>query len=117
MPEMEGIERAVLSSAGWKALSTHVIAPWALRVAPLPDAVDVLEVGSGGGGNVEAFARQFPQWRITASDFDPEPGPTRGRDCGSTAHSWPRSEPRRRSWPGLIWRRYRLRHEARSHRV
>jgi ubiquinone/menaquinone biosynthesis C-methylase UbiE len=72
VPEMQTIEKAVLSSRVWKALSTGIIAPWVLRVARLPEAADVLEVGSGGGGNVEVFARRFPGWRITASDYDPE---------------------------------------------
>lgn len=72
MPEMKTIEKAVLSSRGWKAFSTGIIAPWVLRVARPPETADVLEVGSGGGGNVEVFARRFPGWRITASDYDPE---------------------------------------------
>lgn len=72
MPEMQAIEKAVMSSRRWKAFSTGIIAPWVLRVARLPEAADVLEVGSGGGGNVEVFARRFPGWRITASDYDPD---------------------------------------------
>jgi SAM-dependent methyltransferase len=69
---MHGIEKTVLSSRGWSAFSTRVIAPWVLRVTDLPEEAEVLEVGSGGGGNVEVFARRFPRWRITASDYDPD---------------------------------------------
>jgi ubiquinone/menaquinone biosynthesis C-methylase UbiE len=72
MPEMQGIEKRVLASRAWAAFSTRVVAPWVLRVGALPAEADVLEVGSGGGGNVEVFARRFPSWRITASDYDPE---------------------------------------------
>lgn len=70
MPEMAGIEKRVLASRGWAAFSTRLVAPWVLRVAELPVHAEVLEVGSGGGGNVEVFARRFPGWRITASDYD-----------------------------------------------
>ena len=72
MPEMQGIEKRVLASRAWAAFSTQVVAPWVLRVGPLPDEADVLEVGSGGGGNVEVFAHRFAGWRITASDYDPD---------------------------------------------
>ncbi len=72
MPEMQGIEKRVLASRAWAAFSTRVVAPWVLRVGPLAGDADVLEVGSGGGGNVEVFARRFPGWHITASDYDPD---------------------------------------------
>jgi SAM-dependent methyltransferase len=72
MPEMEGIEKRVLASRAWAEFSTKVVAPWVLRAGPLPAEADVLEVGSGGGGNVEVFARRFSGWRLTASDYDPD---------------------------------------------
>jgi SAM-dependent methyltransferase len=72
MPEMQGIEKRVLASRVWAGFSTRVVAPWVLRVGSLPAVADVLEVGSGGGGNVEVFARRFPGWRIRASDYDPD---------------------------------------------
>lgn len=70
--EMGSIEKRVLQSRSWAAFSTRLVAPWVLRTAELPTTAEVLEVGSGGGGNVEVFARTFPGWRITASDYDPE---------------------------------------------
>ncbi len=72
MPEMHGVEKRVLASRAWAAFSTRVVAPWVLRAGQLPAEADVLEVGSGGGGNVEVFTRRFPGWRITASDYDPD---------------------------------------------
>lgn len=69
---MEGFEKRVLASRAWAEFSTKVVAPWVLRAGSLPADADVLEVGSGGGGNVEVFARRFPGWRITASDYDPD---------------------------------------------
>ncbi|MEX2556068.1 MAG: class I SAM-dependent methyltransferase [Actinomycetota bacterium] len=69
---MAGIEKRVLASRSWAAFSTRLVAPWVLRVAELPVQAEVLEVGSGGGGNVEVFVRRFPGWRITASDYDPD---------------------------------------------
>lgn len=72
MPAMQGFEKLVLGSWAWAAFSTRVVAPWVLRTGELPAQADVLEVGSGGGGNAEVFAERFPNWRITASDYDPD---------------------------------------------
>lgn len=72
MPEMQGLEKRLLQSSLWKALTQRVTLPWALRAGPLPEQADVLEVGSGGGFNAEVFLGRFPDWRLTASDYDPD---------------------------------------------
>ncbi len=72
MPEMEGLEKRVLRSGMWKSLTQKAILPWILRFADLPEDARALEVGSGGGFNAEVLLERFPDWRLTASDYDPE---------------------------------------------
>lgn len=72
MAELEGLEKVVLKSGLWRNLTQRVTIPWVLRFAQPPERASVLEVGSGGGFNAEVFLEQFPGWRLTASDYDPE---------------------------------------------
>ncbi len=38
----------------------------------LPERADVLQLGCGAGGETEGWARRFPFWPITATDYDPD---------------------------------------------
>jgi ubiquinone/menaquinone biosynthesis C-methylase UbiE len=52
-------------------LTQRVIVPHLWADAALPERADVLQLGCGAGGETEGWARRFPSWRITATDYDP----------------------------------------------
>jgi ubiquinone/menaquinone biosynthesis C-methylase UbiE len=70
--ELQGLERWFCSSALWRITTQRAVIPWIVHFArtELPSEADVLEVGSGGGYNAEALLELFPNWRITATDYD-----------------------------------------------
>lgn len=70
--QMTGIEKGLLTSPLWGAVSRRLITPWVLQATPLPQRADVLDLGCGMGAETEAIARRFPEWRITATDVDDE---------------------------------------------
>ncbi len=70
--QMRGLEKLVLASRPWAVFSRSVLVPWLVARADLPQRADALELGCGAGGETEALARRFPQWRITATDYDPD---------------------------------------------
>jgi ubiquinone/menaquinone biosynthesis C-methylase UbiE len=72
--ELQGLERWFCSSALWRITTQQAVIPWIVHFArtELPSEADVLEVGSGGGFNAEALLERFPNWRITATDYDQE---------------------------------------------
>lgn len=70
--EMEGFEKRVLMSAGWRVITSRAILPWVLAIDGLPQRPRVLELGSGAGFNAEVLLRRFPQWQLVATDYDPD---------------------------------------------
>jgi ubiquinone/menaquinone biosynthesis C-methylase UbiE len=70
--EMRGLEKWLLSSPAWAMLTQRVIVPRLWADAVLPERADVLQLGCGAGGETEGWARRFPSWRITATDYDPD---------------------------------------------
>ncbi len=72
--ELERLEKAFCSSRLWRVTTKRAVIPWVVGFADgeLPARADVLEVGTGGGFNAEALLRRFPEWRLTATDYDPE---------------------------------------------
>ena len=70
--EMRGLEKWLLSSAAWAMLAQRVIVPRLWADAALPEQAEVLQLGCGAGGETEGWARRFPSWRITATDYDPD---------------------------------------------
>ncbi|HEX2267178.1 MAG TPA: class I SAM-dependent methyltransferase [Actinomycetota bacterium] len=72
--ELQGLEKRFCSSALWRIATQRAVIPWIVSFTDgeLPTDADVLEVGSGGGFNAETFLRRFPNWRLTATDYDPE---------------------------------------------
>ena len=70
--KMEGLEKALLRSKPYGMLSNHTIARLATLKAGLTSDADVLEIGCGGGFNTRRFAQDFPGWRLTSIDYDPE---------------------------------------------
>ncbi len=71
--EMEAFEKRFCSSRLWRLTTQRAVIPWIVSFTDgeLPAYADVLEVGSGGGFNAETFLRRFPEWRLTATDYDP----------------------------------------------
>lgn len=72
--ELERLEKAFCSSRLWRLTTQRAVIPWVVAFSDneLPAEADVLEVGTGGGFNAEALLRRFPDWRLTATDYDPE---------------------------------------------
>lgn len=72
--EMERLEKRLLSSGLWRVMTQRAVIPWVVSFTDneLPAEAEVLEVGSGGGFNAEALLRRFPNWRLTATDYDPD---------------------------------------------
>jgi ubiquinone/menaquinone biosynthesis C-methylase UbiE len=70
--ELSGIERQFLRSAVWRELTRRSVLPWILSFGDLPPRAEVLEVGSGAGYNAETFLDRYPNWLLTATDFDPD---------------------------------------------
>lgn len=72
--ELQGLEKRFCSSALWRIATQRAVIPWIVAFTDheLPADADVLEVGSGGGFNAQALLRRFPNWRLTATDYDPE---------------------------------------------
>jgi ubiquinone/menaquinone biosynthesis C-methylase UbiE len=68
--EMRGLEKWLLSSPAWAVLTQRVVVPRLWADATLPERADVLQLGCGAGGETEGWARRFPSWRITATDYD-----------------------------------------------
>jgi ubiquinone/menaquinone biosynthesis C-methylase UbiE len=69
---MRGLEKWLLSSPAGALLTRRVIVPRLWTDAALPERADVLQLGCGAGGETEGWARRFPSWRITATDYDPD---------------------------------------------
>ena len=72
--ELQGFEKRFCSSRLWRIATQRAVIPWIVSFTDneLPAEANVLEVGSGGGFNAETFLRRFPNWQLTASDYDPE---------------------------------------------
>jgi ubiquinone/menaquinone biosynthesis C-methylase UbiE len=72
--ELQRLEKRFCSSALWRITTQRAVIPWIVSFTDneLPAAADVLEVGSGGGFNAQTLLRRFPNWRLTATDFDQE---------------------------------------------
>ncbi len=72
--ELQGLEKRFCLSGLWRIATQRAVIPWIVSFTDneLPADADVLEVGSGGGFNAETFLRRFPEWRVTATDYDPE---------------------------------------------
>jgi ubiquinone/menaquinone biosynthesis C-methylase UbiE len=70
--EMRGLEKWLLSSPAWAAFTRWVVVPRLWADAALPERAEVLQLGCGAGGETEGWARRFPSWRITATDYDPD---------------------------------------------
>ena len=72
--ELQGLEKRFCSSGLWRIATQRAVIPWIVSFTDheLPHDADVLEVGSGGGFNAETFLRRFPNWRLTATDYDSE---------------------------------------------
>ncbi|HEX2090129.1 MAG TPA: class I SAM-dependent methyltransferase [Actinomycetota bacterium] len=72
--KLQGLEKRFCSSGLWRVATQRAVIPWIVSFTDneLPDDADVLEVGCGGGFNAETFLRRFPNWRLTATDYDPE---------------------------------------------
>jgi ubiquinone/menaquinone biosynthesis C-methylase UbiE len=68
--QMRGPEKWLLSSPAWAAFTQRVVVPRLWADVPLPERADVLQLGCGAGGETEGWARRFPYWRITATDYD-----------------------------------------------
>jgi ubiquinone/menaquinone biosynthesis C-methylase UbiE len=68
--QMRGPEKWFLSSPAWAAFTQRVVVPHLWADVPLPARADVLQVGCGAGGETEGWARRFPSWRMTATDYD-----------------------------------------------
>jgi ubiquinone/menaquinone biosynthesis C-methylase UbiE len=70
--KMRGLEKWLLSTPAWAMLTQRLIVPRLWADAVLPERADVLQLGCGAGGETEGWARRFPSWRITATDYDPD---------------------------------------------
>ncbi len=72
--ELQGLEKRFCTSGLWRFATQRAVIPWVVSFTDneLPASAEVLEVGSGGGFNAETFLRRFPDWRLTATDYDPE---------------------------------------------
>ncbi len=72
--ELQGLEKRFCSSRLWRIATQRAVIPWIVSFTDneLPANADVLEVGSGGGFNAETLLRRFANWRLTATDYDPE---------------------------------------------
>ena len=68
MPEMSSVAQFMCRSAPWRLFAGHVVLPWALQGHELRG--DVLEIGCGSGAMAAEALRQFPDIRLTATDFD-----------------------------------------------
>ena len=72
--ELAGLEKRFCSSGLWRITAQRAVIPWMVAFTDneLPGEADVLEVGAGGGFNAQALLRRFPNWKVTATDYDPE---------------------------------------------
>jgi ubiquinone/menaquinone biosynthesis C-methylase UbiE len=70
--EMTGLEKWLLASPAWGAFSKRVLVPWVVSFARPPSEAWVLELGCGRGSEAEVLAERFPDWRLTATDYDTE---------------------------------------------
>jgi ubiquinone/menaquinone biosynthesis C-methylase UbiE len=72
--ELQRFEKRFCSSGLWRVATQRAVVPWIVSFTDneLAADADVLEVGSGGGFNAETLLRRFPNWRLTATDFDQE---------------------------------------------
>lgn len=69
MPEMSRRERTFCQSAPWRAFTSRVVLPWALQ--GFEPRGEVLEIGCGSGAMAARLLAEFPDLRMTATDFDP----------------------------------------------
>lgn len=67
---MARLERLFCQSPPWRAFTSRVVLPWALQGVALSG--DVLEIGCGSGAMAARVLEQFPDIRLTATDFDPK---------------------------------------------
>ena len=72
--ELARLEKRFCSSDLWRIATQRAVIPWIVAFTDneLPAEADVLEVGAGGGFNAQALLRRFPNWKLTATDYDPE---------------------------------------------
>ena len=72
--ELAGLEKRFCSSGLWRIAAQRAVIPWMVAFTDneLPAEAEVLEVGAGGGFNAQALLRRFPDWKLTATDYDPE---------------------------------------------
>ena len=68
MPEMSRFAQMMCRSAPWRLFAGRVVLPWALQGKELRG--DVLEIGCGSGAMAAEILRQFPDVRLTATDYD-----------------------------------------------
>src|SRR5207247_10558316 len=68
MAEMSPVAQLMCRSTPWRILAGHVVLPWALQGHELRG--DVLEIGCGRGAMAAEALPQFPDIRLTATDFD-----------------------------------------------
>jgi SAM-dependent methyltransferase len=69
---MQSSEKWFLATPAWGLFARRVIVPWVVSFAELAARADVLDLGCGGGWEVEALAERFPGWRLIATDYDPD---------------------------------------------
>lgn len=69
---LSGFERMVLTNPLYGEISRRVNGLAVPLWAGLPGRADVLELGCGAGYTTAEFAAKYPQWRITATDVDPD---------------------------------------------
>jgi ubiquinone/menaquinone biosynthesis C-methylase UbiE len=68
MPTMSNIESAFCRSAPWRALTRRIVIPWALQQSA--PAGHVLEIGAGSGAMAAELLIEYPDIRMTVTDFD-----------------------------------------------
>jgi SAM-dependent methyltransferase len=64
-----GVEQKVFDSSGQSSERSARVLDWLGALGLLPDSGQVLDVGSGNGALLRAFARARPGWTLAASDL------------------------------------------------
>src|SRR3989442_12138256 len=70
MAEMSRFEKTFCTGRMYRAFAQRFIVPWALDGLRLTG--EALEIGSGSGAMAARLLNDFPELRITATDYDPE---------------------------------------------